>query len=79
MNRRTAPWADFDGNPIREGDAICHPSGEQGDVYRLPDVEDPVDAWRVDYGDDRPHSRLCLQVGFKGQAVVVGTRERKGE
>ena len=70
MEKRMAPWPDFEGNPIRDGDRICHPSGEQGDVYRLPDVEDPGDAWRVRY-DDGSVLRLCLQIGSKGQAVVV--------
>jgi hypothetical protein len=74
--KRLAPWPDYEGNPIHEGDAICHPSGEQGEVYRLPDVEDPNDAWRVDYGDSAPHSRLCLQIGWKGQAVVVGSQQK---
>jgi hypothetical protein len=42
MDKRTAPWPDYEGNPIREGDRICHPEGDQGDVYRLPDIEDPA-------------------------------------
>jgi hypothetical protein len=76
MEKRVAPWPDYEGNPIYEGDAICHPSGEQGEVYRLSDVDDPNDAWRVDYGDSPPHSRLCLQIGWKGQAVVVGSTQK---
>ncbi|MFY4709995.1 hypothetical protein [Burkholderia glumae] len=79
MEKRVAPWPDYEGNPIREGDTICHPDGDQGDVYRLPDVEDPCDAWRVDYGDGYPHSRLCLQIGWKGQAVVVGSPQNASQ
>lgn len=70
MDRRVAPWPDFEGNPIYEGSVICHPDGTQGVVYHLLDVENPCDAWRVEYGDGLP-SRLCLQIGSKGQAVAV--------
>ncbi len=64
-----APWRDFRGNDIHEGDVITHPSGERGVVVFLADERDPADQWRVDYGSAYL-SRLCLQVGDKGQAVV---------
>lgn len=77
--RMVAPWPDFEGNPIREGDTIRHPTdGATGTVIRLPDQTDHGDAWRVLYRDGEL-SRLCLQVGEKGQAVVVSAaRGEKG-
>jgi hypothetical protein len=68
MNK--APWKDFSGGDIYEGDVIAHPTGERGKVIFYQNVE-PEDAWRVDYKDGGPVSRLCLQIGDKGQAVVV--------
>jgi hypothetical protein len=65
-----AHWTDYVGNPIFEGDIIEHPTGETGKVIHLLTYPDPSDAWRVDYGDDML-SRLCLQIGEKGMAVVV--------
>jgi hypothetical protein len=67
----TAPWSDFTGNPIHEGDIIEHPSGERGKVVFRRNETDPADQWRVDYGYPGHASRLCLQVGDKGQAVVI--------
>lgn len=67
---RIAPWTDYAGNPIREGDTIKHPVGEfTGRVFFLEDFDSPSDQWRVDYGDGVPY-RLALQIGDKGQAVV---------
>lgn len=66
-----APWKDFEGNEIKEGDRIIHPSGETGIVAFKPELNDAEDQWRVDYQDDFPLSRLCLQIGDKGQAVVA--------
>lgn len=79
MNSKTellkkAPWLDFDGNEIHEGDTIQHPSGESGIVVFLADEEEPKDQWRVDYGDSAL-SRLCLQIGDKGMAVVFSNVE----
>ena len=68
--RTTAPWPDFAGNPIHEGDVIAHPSGERGRVVLLAGERDPGDQWRVDYGTG-DLSRLCLQIGDKGRAVVT--------
>ena len=67
---REAPWVDFAGNRIFEGDAIGHLAGECGVVKFLAEFADPSDQWRVDYGDG-VLSRLCLQIGDKGQAVVI--------
>ncbi|MFA6204435.1 MAG: hypothetical protein WC710_14755 [Gallionella sp.] len=67
MNK--APWPDFHGHVIYEGNKIEHPSGERGTVVFFADEIDPSDQWRVDYGTGNL-SRLCLQIGDKGQAVV---------
>lgn len=69
MNK--APWKDFGGADIYEGDVIAHPSGERGKVIFRSNETDPADQWRVDYGDGSPVSRLILQVGEKGQAAVI--------
>lgn len=69
-----APWIDFAGETIHEGDTIQHPSGESGTVVFHPGREDVSDQWMVDYGDGIS-SRLILQVGEKGRAVCV----RKGD
>lgn len=68
--KRKAPWKDFDGNDIYEGDALLHPSGERGTVVFMAHENDPGDQWRVDYGGG-DLSRLCLQIGDKGRAVVT--------
>jgi hypothetical protein len=65
---KKAPWKDYEGNDIHEGDIIVHPSGETGTVV-ITDKESDGDKWRVDYGD-AILSRLCLQIGDKGKAVV---------
>lgn len=64
-----APWPDFAGKIIHEGDTIEHLSGECGVVVFLANETDPGDQWRVDYGTG-DLSRLCLQIGDKGRAVV---------
>jgi Lar family restriction alleviation protein len=69
--RRKAPWPDFKGNPIHEGDIIEHPTGARATVVCYDGETDPGDQWRADYGDGLP-SRLVLQIGDKGRAVVVG-------
>lgn len=70
--RRFAPWPDFAGNVVHEGDVIRHPSGQSGLVVFLPDVFGlKPTGWRVDYGDGSSFASLQLQIGDKGQAVVV--------
>ena len=68
---KLAPWKDFAGNDIHEGDIITHPSGESGKVVFLPDEIEQYDQWRVAYVGSKYLSRLCLQVGDRGQAVVA--------
>ena len=67
-----APWRDWLGRPIFAGDTIVHPaSGESGVVIEVPAfaTENVSDRWLVDYGDGTVPSRLCLQIGDKGQAA----------
>ena len=70
---RRAPWTDFAGQQIWEGDTIIHPAGERGVVVFLPEPVNAADQWRVDYGN-RELSRLMLQIGDKGQAVVLAAK-----
>lgn len=69
MNKLKAPWTDYDGNLIYEGDIIKHPNGDMGKVIFFPNESHPQDAWRVDYGDDI--LRLGLQIGYRGMAIVI--------
>lgn len=64
---KPAPYKDYAGQQLFEGDTLAHPSGEVGRVVFIGTYSRPEDSWRVDYGDST--SRLCLQVGAKGQAV----------
>lgn len=70
------PWPDFAGNPIRHGARMWHPiSGQTFTAVRLLEYPDPGDAWRAIYDDDpQSVSRLGLQIGDKGQAVVVNAQ-----
>lgn len=70
MSARRAPWLDFKGNPIHEGDVIEHPSGESGIVLWLGAELRVSDRWRVKYESSNELARLCLQVGEKGMATV---------
>jgi len=65
--KRKAPWKDFQGADIHDGDIIRHPDGTEGIVKDMG-----RNKWRVDYGDG-VFSRLCLQLTEKGQAVVINT------
>jgi len=71
-----APWRDFAGTDIYEGDVLIHPSGERGKVVYLPYKDDDHTRWRVDYGDGGPYSSLGLQIGDKGRAVVIENASR---
>lgn len=82
--KRKAPWPDYAGNPIYDGDTIVHPCGMRGVVVFLPDLKMRRDLygvplanenWRVRYADDAPDaapvSLLVMQINDRGQAVVV--------
>ena len=45
-----APWPDFAGRPIREGDTIRHPDGDTATV-RIDASSDGVSQWRAVYGN----------------------------
>lgn len=62
-----APWPDFVGAPIYEGDVMRHPDGAEGLVVIDLTVKN---VWRVVYPDEISVA-LSLQVGDKGRAVVV--------
>ena len=67
-----APWPDFRGQPIRHGDRLTHSDGNTFIAVRLSGFDDEGDAWRAIYDNDPLHvSRLCLQIGDKGRAVLV--------
>lgn len=67
-----APWLDFHDQPIRHGDRLVHPDGTTFVAVRLNGYADEGDAWRVVYDSDLQHvSRLCLQIGDKGRAVLT--------
>jgi hypothetical protein len=68
----TAPWPDFRNQPIRHGDRLVHPDGNTFIAVRLQGYADEGDAWRAVYDYDPQHvSRLGLQIGDKGRAVLV--------
>ncbi|NSL56008.1 hypothetical protein [Uliginosibacterium aquaticum] len=68
--RQTAPWPDFDGNPIMEGDRMVHPSGECGIVVLCSDAPDDSARWRVDYSGGISRS-LSAEVSRDGRCVVI--------
>jgi hypothetical protein len=66
-----APWPDFLGQSIQHGARLLHPQdGNEFVAVRLHGHADESDAWRAVY-DDGTVSRLCLQIGDKGQAVLA--------
>jgi hypothetical protein len=70
---RKAPWPDFAGNQIFEGDWIVHPSGERARVRFDPDNKYAPgwSEWRCDYEDGELDMALALQIGDRGLAVVA--------
>ena len=73
-----APWPDFLGQKIKHGCRLVHPSdGLEFTAVRLCGYDDECDAWRAIY-DDAAVSRLCLQIGDKGQAVLSEKQESIG-
>lgn len=75
MNTTIAPWPDFLGQPIHHGDRLQHTYGQGFIAVRLEGHAEEGDAWRAIY-DDATVSRLCLQIGDKGQARVVQHADR---
>lgn len=56
-----APYKDFKGNTVYEGDTIVHPSGESGVVVYYPDRPGQLDRWYVRYDNGNEH-RLAASV-----------------
>jgi hypothetical protein len=69
-----APWNDFAGNQIHDRDRIRHPDGTSGTVVWLPAFGYGAEAWRVVYDESGIVSRLALQIGDKGQAIVTNPK-----
>lgn len=69
-NKKKSPYTDYLNCEIFEGDLIQHPSGEKGLVVFEGRSDNDSDNWLILY-EDGIKSRLCLQVGDKGQAYVV--------
>lgn len=72
-----APWPDFQGRPIKHGARLAHPTGQRFTAVFLENHTNATDAWRAVY-EDASVSRLCLQIGDKGRAVLSPAQaERK--
>jgi hypothetical protein len=70
MSARIAPWTDHLGQPVHHGARLSHPDGTEFVAVHLSGYDSESDAWRAVY-DDATVSRLCLQIGDKGQAFVA--------
>jgi hypothetical protein len=67
-----APWPDHRGQAIHHGARLKHPvDGRAFVAVRLNGYDNENDAWRAVY-DDASVSRLCLQIGDKGRAALIG-------
>ncbi len=77
MFEEKAPWKDFEGNDIHEGDTIRHPDGKTGLIITASNTNIDADKWRVQYSPDDFPSRLCMQIGDKGQAVICTERSNR--
>lgn len=70
VSKEQAPWPDFNGLPINHGDRLVHPDGSEFVAVKLPGYADDSDAWRAIYDGESVPSRLSLQIGGKGKAIV---------
>lgn len=67
--KQTAPWKDYAGNTLQEGDYIKHPDGTIGKVFVSSSPEHVgYGCWRVIY-EDGENLLLANQVNDRGQAV----------
>lgn len=67
--RLAAPWRDFAGALIHEGDTIRHPTGDTGTVV-YDEKREEVLRWRAVY-ENGESLWLGNQIGDKGRAVIV--------
>ena len=77
--RRVAPWLDFAGNILHEGDTISHPVGKERAVVTYDLEKEKIDknfGWRAVY-ENGDSLWLGNQINDKGQAVVVNTEDSK--
>lgn len=75
---RIAPWNDYKGNIVYEGDTIVHPVDpeyDRGVVEFWPHENGPHAQWRVRYTNGSVLA-LFLQITWKGQAVVERHEQR---
>lgn len=72
-SRRKAPWPDFRGADIFEGDAIIHPAGDAAMVEFVFDEPMPSLRWRAKYSNGES-MWLGNQIGDKGQAYVLAVK-----
>lgn len=63
-SKKIAPYMDYNGNELREGDYIMHSSGEEGRIF----INNNNNDWKVRYFDDTVLN-LALQIGWKGRAI----------
>lgn len=70
-----APWPDFAGKPISDGDTIRHPDGTTAivTVVAIDPWRDKLSEWRAVY-EDGMSLWLGNQIGDKGQAIVISSR-----
>lgn len=68
--RQIAPWPDFAGHPIQEGDRVIRHCGDTGVVVLLQGAHDDPARWQVNYGPGNQRS-LAEEVSPSGRAVVV--------
>lgn len=67
--RQIAPWPDYAGNLVQEGDRMVHPSGDTGIVVLLPGSSGDLTRWRVNYGGSL--RSLAEEIGAAGRCVVI--------
>ena len=66
---RKAPYKDFIGSDIFEGDDIIHPDGNSGKVAFFGSRAHRHNRWKVIY-DDGTMKRLSVQVGDNERGLV---------
>jgi len=65
---RTAPWPDYAGTTIHEGDTMTTASGQRGTVEYETHRDDEQLRWRIRFGDHT--MALYFQITGKERAVV---------
>jgi hypothetical protein len=68
--RQIAPWQDFSGKPVQEGDRVLDASGDMGIVVLRPEQTQDDARWCVDYGNGVLRC-LRTELNGEGRAVVL--------